>query len=56
MRVPEGPLRVEARLRGEMKSAKANAGAKRQRLVFNFAPEADEDVEASPEEKEQGRR
>jgi hypothetical protein len=24
--------------------------------VFNFAPEADEDVEASPEEKEQGRR
>jgi hypothetical protein len=56
LRVPDGPLRVEARLRGEMKSAKANAGARRQRLVFNFAPEADEDVEASPEEKEQGRR
>ena len=56
LRVPDGPLRVEARLRGEMKSAKTNAGARRQRLVFNFAPEADEDVEASPEGKEQGRR
>ena len=58
VRLPAGPVQVEARLKGETKSAKANirAGGKPSRLVFTFAPEPGEDVEASPEEKAQSRQ
>lgn len=58
LRLPPGPLRIEARVGNEMKTAKAVApkSGKRARVVLTFAPEGDEDIEASPEEKEQGRR
>lgn len=58
VRLPAGPVRVEATLNGETKSAKANmrAGGKPARLVFTFSPEPGEDVEASPEEKAQSRQ
>jgi hypothetical protein len=58
LRLPEGAVRVEARLGGEVKAAKANirAGDKRARLAFTFAAEPDEEIEASPEEKAQARQ
>jgi hypothetical protein len=58
VRVPPGALRVEARLGGEMRTAKATVrdGAGRTRLVFTFPPEPGEDIQASPEEKAQARQ
>jgi hypothetical protein len=57
MRVPAGPVRVEARVGDEVRSAKATIrpGDKRARLVFTFPPEPGEDIQASPEEKAQAR-
>lgn len=57
VRLPAGPVRVEAMLKGEAKTAKSDirAGGKARRLVFTFAPEPGEDIEASPEEKAQSR-
>lgn len=56
MRVPAGPVRVEATLGGETRTARGTVGAKRTRLVFTFAPEPGEDIQASPEEKEQAKQ
>lgn len=58
LRLPPGPLHIEARVGNETKTAKAVApkAGKPARVVLTFAPEAGEDIEASPEEKQQGRR
>ncbi|MGE5098159.1 MAG: hypothetical protein ACM3SO_23695 [Betaproteobacteria bacterium] len=55
LRVPPGPVRVEAKIGGETRTAKATAGAKRTRLVFTFPAEPGEDIQASPEEKAQAK-
>ena len=57
LRVPPGAVRVEATLNGEKRSARATIGAaaRGQRLVFSFAAEPGEDIEASEEEKAQAR-
>lgn len=55
LRLPAGPVRVEARLGNETRTAKANVGAKHTRLAFTFAAEPGEDIEASPEEKAQAK-
>ena len=57
VRLPAGPVQVEAKLNDEVRTAKATirAGAKAARLVFTFSPEPGEQIEASPEEKAQGR-
>ena len=57
LRLPPGPVRVEARIGAQVRTAKANvrAGDKRARLVFTFPQEPGDDIEASPEEKAQGR-
>jgi hypothetical protein len=57
LRLPPGPVRIEARLKGESRAAAATirAGARGARLVFTFAAEPGEDIEASEEEKAQGR-
>ena len=58
VRLPAGAIQVEARLNGETRMAKATIrpGGKAARLVFTFAPEPGEDIDASPEEKAQSRQ
>ena len=57
LRLPPGPVRVQASLNGESRTANATikAGARGARLVFTFAGDAGEEIEASEEEKAQAR-
>ena len=57
LRLPPGPVRVEARLKGDTRTASTTirAGASGARLVFSFASDVAEEIEPSEEEKAQAR-
>jgi hypothetical protein len=57
LRLPPGPVRVEARLKGDTRTASTTirADARGARLVFTFASDVVEEIEPSEEEKAQAR-